>query len=173
MAAPRGMSRLALATVFQFAVLNGCAQRTHEDTLRHPEALIVCPGAKQTNWGRFEGTDQLSYQIEVDYPASNVVSCIMGQLKEKEWRPLQEDYWNPGLPSSRVQGWSQFVDATVHPEATVDQWAGQWENDAGDIVFYFLLYKYPPGDRHTLTVHAGFVPANIAKKMHKSSKVQK
>jgi hypothetical protein len=173
MAVQRGMSRSAFAIALLFSSLNGCARGTHEDTPRHNEALIVCPGAKQPRWVKFEGTDQLGYQIEVDYPASSIVSCISGQLKEKGWRPLQEDYWNPGLPSSHLQGWSQFVDATVHPGATVDQWAGQWENDAGDIVFYFLLYKYPPGDRRTLTVNAGFVPANIAKKMPKTPQPQK
>jgi hypothetical protein len=30
-----------------------------------------------------KGTDQLRYQIEVDYPASSAVSCIAEQLAEK------------------------------------------------------------------------------------------
>ncbi len=173
MGALREMSRLAFATAFLFSSLNGCARGTHQDTPRHDEALIVCPGAKQPRWVKFEGTDQLGYQIEVGYPASSIVSCISGQLKEKGWRPLKEDYWNPGLPSSHVRGWTNFVDATVHPEATVDQWAAEWENEAGDIVWYSLRYVYPPGDRHTLAVNAGFVPANIAKKMTKTPQPQK
>ncbi len=135
----------------------------HQDTPRHAEALIVCPGAKQTKWVKFEGTDQLSYQIEADYPASSIVSCISAQLKEKGWRPLQEDFWNPGLPSSHVRGWTNFVDATVHPEATIDLWAAEWESEAGDIAWYSLRYVYPPGDRHTLAINAGLIPANMAK----------
>jgi len=173
MAVLRGMSRLTLAAAFLFSGLNGCARGAHQDTPRHAEALIVCPGAKQANWLKFEGSDQLSYQIEVEYPASSIVSCISTQLREKGWRPLQEDFWNPGLPSSHVRGWTQSVDATVHPEATVDAWVAQWENEAGDIVWYSLTYKYPPGDRYSLTVHAGFVPASIAKKMPKDPKAQK
>jgi hypothetical protein len=173
MAALRRMSRLALATAFLFSGLNGCTRGTHQDTPRHAEALIVCPGAKQTNWVKFEATDQLSYQIEVEYPASSIVSYISAQLKEKGWRPLQEDYWNPGLPSSHVRGWTQFVDATVHPEATVDAWVAQWENETGDLVWYYLAYRYPPGDRHTLAVNAGLIPANIAKKMTKTPQPQK
>jgi hypothetical protein len=104
---------------------------------------------------KFEGTDQLSYQIEVEYPAVSIVSCISTQLAEKGWRPLKEDYWNPGLPSSHVRGWTQFVDASVHPEATVDQWAAQWENAAGNLVWYSMRYVYPPGDRRRLAVNAG------------------
>jgi hypothetical protein len=169
----RRMSRFTLAAAFLFSGLNGCSRVTHEVTSLHSDALVVCPGAKQTNWVKFEGTDQLSYQIEVEYPASSIVSCISAQLKEKGWRPLQEDYWNPGLPSSQVRGWTQFFNPTARPEATVDQWAAQWENAAGDVVWYSLRYVYPPGDRHRLAVNAGLIPANIAKKMPKNPQPQK
>jgi hypothetical protein len=54
----------------------------HKDTPRHAEALIVCPGAKQINWAKFEGTDQLDYQVEVEYPANRVISYISKQLSE-------------------------------------------------------------------------------------------
>lgn len=160
MAALQEISRLAIATAVLFSCLNGCARGTQRDTPRHNEALIVCWGAKPPRSVRFQGTEQLDYQVEVDYPASSIVSCISEQLKEKGWRPLKEDYWNAGLPSSHVRGWTNYVDATVHPEATVDQWAGQWENEAGDVVWYSLRYVYPPGDRHTVAVNAGFVPAS-------------
>ena len=165
MAALQGTSRLALATALLLFGLSGCMRGPRRAFPRSTDALIVCPGAKQTNWVKFEGTDQLSYQVEVEYPASSVVSCISAQLQEKGWRPLQEDYWNPALPSSHVRGWTNFVDATVHPEATVDTWAAQWENESGDIAWYYLAYRYPPGDRYSLAVHAGLIPANIAKKM--------
>lgn len=127
----------------------------------------MCPGAQAVSWVRFEGTDQLGYQANVEYPADSIISCISKKLSESGWRPLKEDFWNPGLPSSHVRGWTQFTDATVHPEATVDQWASQWENATGDVVWYSLRYVYPPGDRHRLAVNAGLVPVNIAKKMSK------
>lgn len=147
--------------------LAACGPSAHQETPRHSDALIVCPGAQAVSWVRFEGTDQLGYQANVEYPADSIISCISKKLSESGWRPLKEDFWNPGLPSSHVRGWTQFTDATVHPEATVDQWASQWENATGDVVWYSLRYVYPPGDRHRLAVNAGLVPVNIAKKMSK------
>ena len=174
MIALRGMSAINCSLLLLlFSGLNGCSRGAHQDHSLHPEALIVCPGAEHVNWVRFEGTDQLGYQLEIEYPANGVVSCISSQLKKTGWRPLPEDYWNPGLPSSHVRGWAQFVDATAHPDATVDQWAAQWENAAGDVVWYSLRYVYPPGDRHRLAVNAGLIPANIAKKMSKTPQPQK
>ena len=70
----------------------------HQDMARHPEALIVCWGAKHTNWVKFEGTDQLSYQVDVDYPASSIVSCISAHLKEKGWQPFKKIF---GIRGSR------------------------------------------------------------------------
>jgi len=165
------ISRFIRASAVLFCGLTASGQG-HQDAPRHTDALVVCQGATETRWTTLEGTEQLSYQIEAEYPASSVVSCISKKLSETGWRPLQKDYWNPGLPSSHVRGWTQFADATVQPSATVDQWAGQWENKAGDIVWYFLRYKYPPGDRHTLAVNAGFVSANVAKKMPKTPNLQ-
>jgi hypothetical protein len=160
------LTPLALADVL-LLVLTACGPSTHQETPRHTDALIVCPGAEAVSWMRFEGTDQLGYRVKVEYPADSIIACISKKLSENGWQPLQEDFWNSGLPSSHVRGWTQFTDATAHPEATVDAWASQWQNQAGDIVWYSFRYVYPPGDRHTLTINAGFVPANIAKKMTK------
>jgi hypothetical protein len=160
MAAPQGISRLALATAFLFSSLIGCTRGTD-----YSEALIVCPGATKPNWEKLEGTyRQLDYQIEVEYPASSAISCISAQLKDKGWRPLQEDFWNPGHRSSHVRGWMQYVDDTLpRYKATVDLWTAQWENESGDIAWYQLTYRYPPGDRYKLAVHGGVLPANVAK----------
>jgi hypothetical protein len=158
-----------LACAFALLVLaSGLAACRHGSTAQHTDALIVCPGAERVSWEQFQGTDQLAYQVKIEYPADSIIACISKQLSENGWQPLKEDFWNPGLPSSHVRGWTQFTDATVHPEATVDAWASQWQNQAGDIVWYSFRYVYPPGDRHTLDINAGFVPANIAKKMAKT-----
>lgn len=130
----------------------------------YSEALMVYPEAKQIYWTKFHGMDQLSYELKVDYPAADVIVWISDQLKAKGWQAREEDYRDPGLPTSNVRGWTQWADATVQPQATVDQWGGQWEDGSGDITEYFLIYKYPPGDRYTLTVHAVFTPARLAKK---------
>ena len=167
MVALRQVSRWTLIAAILFSGFDGCSRSPHDKSFR-PEALIVCPGATKTKWLKFEGTDQLSYEIAVEYPADTILSCISTQLLVKGWHPLKEDFWNPGLLSSPVRGWTQFVDATVRPEATVDQWAAQWSNTSGDVVWYSLRYVYPPGDRQRLAVNAGLIPAKIAKKMSRA-----
>lgn len=155
------------------ASLTAFGRQNHQERPLHPNVLIVCKGAIDAKWTTSQGSDQLSYQVKVEYPANSILSCISKALKETGWRPLRDDYWNPGLPSSHVRGWTQFADATVPPTATVDQWVAQWEDKTGNIAWYVLRYRYPPGDRCTLTVYAGFVPADIAKKTPKNAKAQK
>jgi hypothetical protein len=160
------LPRLTLMGFLVFG-LSACG-RNHEDIPHHAEALIVCPATETAKSQRYEGIDHLDYRVKMEYPAESVISCISEKLSENGWQPLKEDFWNPGLPSSQVRGWTQFTDASVHPEATVDAWSTQWRNQAGDIVWYFLEYRYPPNDRYTLSVHAGFIPANNAKNQPKT-----
>jgi hypothetical protein len=163
-----------LACVFALLVLaSGLAACRHANTAHHTDAMIVCPGAEGVNWEQFQGTDQLAYRVKVEYPADSIIACISKKLSENGWQPLKEDFWNPGLPSSQVRGWTHSTDATVHPEATVDAWATQWQNQAGDVAWYFLQYRYPPHDRHTLFVNAGFIPANKAKNEPKTPQTRK
>jgi len=166
------LPRLILAGFLVFG-LSACGRLKHQDMTHHDDALIVCLGAEPVNWERYAGSDQLGYQVKVEYPADSIISCISKKLSENGWQPLKEDFWNPGLPSSQVRGWTQFTDATAHPEATVDAWSSQWRNQAGDIVWYFLQYRYPPKDRYTLYVNAGFIPANKAKNEPKTPQIQR
>ena len=152
---------------------SGTAACRHRNTTHHTDALIVCPGAEGVNWEQFQGTDHLVYQVKVEYPADSIIACISKKLSENGWQPLKEDFWNPGLPSSQVRGWTHSTDATVHPEATVDAWATQWQNQAGDVAWYYLQYTYPPQDRFTLFVNAGFIPANQAKNEPKTPQTRK
>ena len=164
--------RIAIATAMAVG-LTSCGPSIHQETARHTDALIVCPGAEAVHWVRFDGTDQLNYQMNVQYPADTVISCISQELNKNGWQALKEDFWNPGLASSKARRWTQFTDATVHPEATVDVWSNQWQNPAGDIAWYYLEYRYPPKDRYRLFVYAGFIAADIAKKQPKTPQIQK
>jgi len=154
-------ARATIVGVFLFCGLSACRQQVPH----YSDALMVYPEATQVHWTKFHDTDQLIYEVKVDYPTDSVISWISDQLKAKGWQARNEDYWNPGLPTSNVRGWTQFTDATVQPEATVDQWIGQWENESNDITEYVLRYQYPPGDRYTLKVFAVFTPADLAKKV--------
>lgn len=155
--------------VFAFG-LSGCWRG---NTAHHTDALIVCPGAERVDWGWFQGTDQLAYQVKVGYPADSTIACISKKLSANGWQPLKEDFWNPGLPSSQVRGWTHFTDVMVHPEAGVDAWVAQWQNQAGDVAWYYLQYRYPSQDRYTLFVNAGFIPANKAKNEPKTPQNRK
>jgi hypothetical protein len=157
-----------LASTFLLCGLSGCRHQVSH----YSDPLVVYPEATQVHWTKFQGTDQLIYEVKVDYPADSVISWISDQLKAKGWQARDEDYWNPGLPTSNVRGWTQFADATVQPQATVDAWVGQWENRLGDIAEYALRYQYPPGDRYTLTVMAVLTPADLAKKAPKNPQQQ-
>jgi len=143
----------------------GCNRGSGSDAEHRYKALVVCPGATDILRKKWENTDQVSYRIVVSYPAESVLSCISNKLSQTGWEPLKEDYWNPGFPSSHVRGWTQFADASVQPQSSVDQWLGQWKDGVGSIVWYSLQYRYPPGDRNHLTVAAGYIPADVASRI--------
>jgi hypothetical protein len=150
------------------AVLVGCRGQSSREKAYYSDSLVVCPSAKEINYAKYLGTDQVSYKIQTDYPADDVLSLISKELKSKGWRPLEEDYLNLGLPSSHVRGWTEFGDATTHPETYVHQWLAQWENNAGDIVWYTLQYRYPKGrtpNLDALDVIVAYIPAKVAKAM--------
>lgn len=161
-------SQLLLTTTLLWTVILIACKDKHQPA--HPPALVVCPGATAINWTTYGSTDQLSYRVRIEYPAQGVLSCISGRLAATGWDSLKNDFWNPGLPSSHVRGWTHFVDAAVRPEAQVDAWAAQWQNKSGDLVWYYLSYRYPPDDRSMLNVAAGFVPVGSMRKGSKGSR---
>jgi hypothetical protein len=149
----------------------GCNRRHSSDSQQRNVALVVCPNASGVHWLKSDATEQVTYRVRDEYPAYAVLSCISTELGHIGWQPMKEDFWNPGMSSSHVQGWAQFADASVQPQATVDQWTGQWTNAAGDIVWYVLRYRYPPDDRNHLVVAGGFISATVAEKLKRGSKV--
>ena len=134
----------------------------------HSDSLVVFPSASEIKFMKFQGTDQVTYKVQTTYPADEVISFISMKLRRQGWRPLREDYLNPGLPTSHVRGWTEFRDMTTHPETDVHQWLAQWDNKAGDVAWYTLRYRYPEGkspDLNTLLVSASYIPSKIAKAM--------
>jgi len=166
-------ARGTIVGVFLFCGLSACRRQVPH----YSDALMVYPEAKQVQWAKPEWRksqvmDEVIYQVDVDYPAESVISWISDQLKGRGWQARDEDYWNPGLPTSQVRGWTQSADATVQPQATVYQWNGQWDNGSGDITDYFLRYEYPPHGEYTLRVIAIFTPTSIAKQIPKTPQPQ-
>jgi hypothetical protein len=130
-----------------------------------PPSLIVLPGATNINCRSFEGTIQVTYRLAVEYPADATIATLRRQLRMLGWLPLAEDFLNPGLSSSIVEGWSVFVDGTVHPEQMVHQWMADWIGLDGQVVRFGLRYSTPAGAKSLNDLHvAGILtPAAMAK----------
>ena len=135
------------------------------DPSNYSDALIVIKGAKDLSYSKFRGTDQLVYKINTPYPANQEINELSEKLKAKGWMPLKEDYFNPGMPSSHVAGWTDFTDGTKKPERQVHQWLAQWESAKKNILWCTLRYSYPVGEKgylDTLEVSLSFIPAKLA-----------
>jgi hypothetical protein len=132
----------------------------------YSDALISYPGAKDVKFFEQNGTTQLIYEVEAKFPASGLIGRISYELEEKGWQALTYDYLNPDLPSSQVQGWTKFIDATKPTEQIVHQWLGDWKDDSENIVRYAFRYGYPKDGAPNLTdleVSAIYIPAALAK----------
>jgi hypothetical protein len=132
--------------------------KTAEDALTPisgAAGLVRAGGAYESFW--------VTYTVKRKYPAIDVIDEISSRLKKLGWRPLKDDWLNPGSPTSHVTGWTEFVDATpASAPQHVDQWRAQWENDDGEIVLYNFSYYSPTAGkpvRDPLGVTAGWYPA--------------
>ena len=109
-------------------------------------SLVVPPQAKGVNYSSNAGIEQVRYELTEKYPAKYALKWINDELTKQGWKPLKDDFRNPGQPSSHVTGWTHFVDSTRKPEETVKLWQSQWSNSRGDIINYDLDYRWPwPG----------------------------
>ncbi len=132
-------------------------------------ALIVLDGATQVR--RDPGaywSYHVAYAINEKYPAPNAVQQLSSRLKTLGWTPLRDDWLNPGLPSSHVNGWTDFIDGTTTPMNHVHQWGAQWKDKNGNIIDYTLRYSYPESgtpNLQSLWVNGSWYPAASAKIM--------
>ena len=127
------------------------------------------PHAKDVWSGKLRGTTQLTYRVQAKFPASGVIGWISYKLDAGGWEALTYDFLTPKHPSSQVQGWEQFIDATGPALQCVHQWLGDWKDSFGDIVRYTFRYRYPEGgapDLVDLQVLAVYIPAFLAAQPH-------
>jgi len=132
----------------------------------HPDAFLTYPNAANVWTGSVGSTDQLTYDVVAKYQASHVIGWISRKLQKAGWEPLVYDFLNPGLPSSRVTGWQEFLDGTKDPTLCVHQWIGDWKDAAGNIVRYLFRYtqlECGTSDLTDLAVSAVYVPAAAAR----------
>jgi len=104
-----------------------------------PDGLIVVPGASKTRIT--DRNSAVSYDLQVPYPAQDVIDSLARQLTQKGWKAVETDMVNPSLPTSASAGWGLYVDGTKHPETNVHQWIGQWQDSQGKVAWYTLRYE--------------------------------
>lgn len=155
---------ITLIAIISLLIIN-CSSSKNDYPSNYSDALIVIKGAKDLSYRKFHGTEQLCYMISTPFPANHEIDELNKSLKTKGWKPLKESYLNPGLPSSHVRGWTDFIDATVKPKRQVHQWLAQWESVNKDILWCSLRYSYPEGnkaDLDNLEISLSFLPAKLA-----------
>jgi len=131
--------------------------------------LVPLKGASKVRCDKGWGDSlHVAYSVNEKYPAQDVVSQISDRMKKLGWEPLKEDWLNPGIPSSHVGGWTEYIDATVKPERRVHAWKAQWKNGAGDVVDYNFQYSYPrnaKADLQSLWVNGSWFPRSAVAKL--------
>ncbi|HEY0158043.1 MAG TPA: hypothetical protein VGF28_12220 [Thermoanaerobaculia bacterium] len=105
-------------------------------------ALQPYPGSKVLKSGERGAASHVAYEVAVPYPAEPVLEFIRGRLPPR-FRPRNEDFMNPGVPTSHVRGWTDYADHSRKPHSWVHHWAGEWEDSGGNILSYDLMYRSP------------------------------
>lgn len=162
---------LGVLTIMSVFVFSSCTVAQKNAPGDFPSALVVVSGAKDVRFSKSNGSDQVTYNLSTDFPASGVIEEIKAMLTKQGWQPLKEDFLNPGILSSEVKGWSEYVDATKKTRMTEHLWMADWNNNKGDIVRYALRYVHPEGkdkDLNNLKVYVICIPASSVKEVQKT-----
>jgi len=142
---------------------------------RHlPDCLIVLPGAQgfQQHYG--EGMDQVSYSLQVEYPATESIETVKKTLAAKGWKPMSYEFLHPDRPTSNAVGWTFFEDKRIGSTNMVYEWLGEWKDQGNNIARYSFRYSDPAGkythktyivrpSSSRLFVVAEYIPDKLAK----------
>jgi hypothetical protein len=128
----------------------------------HQRTLPVYPEATGIAFVNRGGADEITYHVNVKYPASDVTEWISNNLQKEGWKPLTNDLWNPGLPLSITNGWRKVRVGPKPPGDCLRAWVGEWKDTSGDIVRYDLRYKEGEqctSEPHDLEVNGMYLPS--------------
>jgi len=127
---------------FSLLLLFSCVRAYEVPSSELPPYLRPLPGARDVHSRRVGSESGVEYHLTACYPAAVQLQEIASRVPST-WRTRTEDFLNPGIPTSQVRGWTDYHDATKHPEQKVHHWAGEWQEPAGGILTYDLLYRSP------------------------------
>ena len=86
---------------------------------------------------------EVSFVLHESFPGRRVMSDIRTHLAGTGWKPLKEDWFNPGTSSLHRTGWSQFVDEAGGALRDYWMWKAAWQDAKGDVIQYSLVYSRP------------------------------
>jgi hypothetical protein len=156
----------SLALFLCMVVCTGlCSGPRQLEAAEHPAALILYPRATAIKFDERGSTDRLSYHVSSQYPATPVIELVSTKLQRGGWEPLNYDFMNPNVPSSRLRGWQEILQGNKQP-VCIHQWLGDWRDASGNIVTYGFRYKQPKCSTVALTdleVTAWYTPADVAR----------
>ena len=160
--------KILILIVFCILVLTlSCREQNRQSASNYSDSLIVLKGASNVHYHKVYGQDQISYKIFNKHPAKDTISELNTRLESKGWKPLKENWLNPGVPTSHIRGWVSYIDGTTNPELKVHSWHSDWKNENKDILTYALMYSYPNKGKPNmseLNVIGIFIPNDLAKK---------
>lgn len=147
------------------ATLTAC-ESAKTQQVQLPSGFFIPEGARQVQFYERDAVREVSYKLDVAYPASPFLCELTQHLDDGHWHGLREDAFNPGLESSLVRGWTNFGNASRRPETHVHSWGAQWRNQRGDLLTYGIRYEYPENTRprlSTMSVTALIWPAELVR----------
>ena len=106
----------------------------------------------KTHWG----THECHYSLNTKYPAEELISQIHSYYEKHGFQPQKEDFLNPGMKTSEVIGWGDFLDKGIK----IFSWQSQWKDLDGNYIVLVLEYKESPptGIKGDLNVTQIFMP---------------
>ena len=111
-----------------------------QDSVRHHPSLIVLPRASHLrSTSDYDGV--VRYELKVAHPATSVIEAITDVLRRQGWKPRPFSLSDPGIPTSHLDGWGEYVDQS---NRLVQTWHGEWSISTGEHVEYTLSYQLSP-----------------------------
>lgn len=123
-------------------VAAGCGRVETLPAEELPKELRPLPSSLVERSARFPHGHVVSYRIEEPFPADRAISSIESQIGG-EWRPLDHLRRNPTIQSSRLRGWTGYLDGLSRQGTFVHQWWSEWEDANGNLLTYVLEYRSP------------------------------
>jgi hypothetical protein len=135
------------AVVIGFGVLTvACFAQQGSWKTEHYDSLLVAPNATEVNYIEWQsGLHQVTYIVEEPYPASDVLSFICEDLKQKGWTP------KPGCSDRNL--WMKMGPYGPGNPGAQYRWMSAWENENNEQVQYMLDYTDSKTDHYLRTLH--------------------